>query len=117
MVSVPLRLSVPLLAVTLTLTTPVPPLLPPVITIHPLSETAVHEQFAAVVTVTELAPPGASKDSVDGDTVYEHGVGVGSLGDFEPHAMTAAASTTSRTNEHRLDRGNIGGLMSLDTRL
>jgi len=113
MVSVPVRLSVPVLAVTPTLTTPVPVLLPPpVIDIHPLSDTAVHEQFAAVVTATELDPPGASKDSVDGDTVYEHGVGVGSLGDPEPHAVHAPASATTRTITHRLDTFDIGRLIA-----
>src|SRR5512132_3676507 len=98
MVSVPVRAFVPPLAVTLTLTTPAPVLLlPPVIDNQPLSEAAVHAQLAAVETFTEPDPPAASKDSVAGDSVYAHGVGAGSLGDFEPQAIEAAASTRNST--------------------
>jgi len=98
--------------VTLTLTTPVPVLLdPPVIDIQPLSDAAVHVQFAAVVTVTEPDPPDASNESVDGDSVYEHGVGAGSPGDREPQATEAIASMRSRAKD-LLDSANIGHLVA-----
>jgi hypothetical protein len=85
--------------------------LPPAIDIQPLSDAAVHEQFAAVETVTEPDPPDASKASVDGDSVYEHGVGAGSFGDFEPQAMKTPASARSRAKDH-LDSCDIGRLIA-----
>jgi hypothetical protein len=111
-VSVPVRTSVLPFAVTVTLTTPFPVLLvPAVMDIHPRSDAAVQAQFAAVVTVTEPDPPGASNDSVDGDSVYEHGVGAGSFGDREPQAMRTIASAGSRAKD-RLDSRIIGSLIA-----
>jgi hypothetical protein len=82
-----------------------------VIDIQPLSEAAVHVQLAAVVTVTEPDPPDASKESVDGESVYEHGVGAGSPGDLEPQATEVTANTRSRAKD-RLDTGSIGHLIA-----
>jgi hypothetical protein len=95
------------------LTTPDPvAAAPPVTDIHPLSDTAVHAQFAPVVTVTEADPPAASNESVDGESAYEHGVGVGSLGDPELQAMTMTARIRSSAKDHS-DRRDIGRLTSI----
>jgi hypothetical protein len=101
MVNVPVRSSRPVWDETETLTAPDPmALAPPVIAIHPLSDTAVQAQFAPVVTVTEPDPPGPSNESVAGATVYEHGTGAGSFGDRELQAITMTASTRSSAEDH-----------------
>jgi hypothetical protein len=70
MVSVPVRSAVAALGVTLTLTTPPPlPLEPLVMDIQPLSDAAVHVHWLAVFTVTEFDPPDAGNDNDDVDKV------------------------------------------------
>jgi hypothetical protein len=60
MVNVPLRSLVPLLAVTRTLTDPLPvPAAPLSIVIHARSDAAVQAHWLAVVTVTDSDPPDA----------------------------------------------------------
>ena len=60
MVNVPVRTTLVGFAETVTLTVPPPlPLAPLVMDIQPLSDVAVHVQWLAVLTVTELDPPDA----------------------------------------------------------
>jgi hypothetical protein len=92
-VSVPVRDASDWFAVTLTVTTPFPvPFAPLVIDIHPRSDAALHVQWLAAATFTELDPPEAGNESDDGESVYVHGSGVGSVGDLCPHAIGANPS-------------------------
>jgi hypothetical protein len=59
-----------------------------VIDIQPRSETAVHVQWLAVVTLTEPGPPAAPNDSDDVERVKVHGPGLGSVGESPPHAAS-----------------------------
>ena len=68
-VNVPARSVVLVFGVRLTLTTPFPaPLSPLVMLIQPLSEEAVHVHWAAAVTVTDPEPPDAPNERDEGET-------------------------------------------------
>lgn len=74
MVSVPLRLVVPVLAATLKVTVPPPvPAAPAVTVIHAALLTAVHAQPAAALTVVLAVPPAAGTDWLVGEIVGAHG--------------------------------------------
>jgi hypothetical protein len=70
MVNVPVRTALVGFEETVTLTVPPPlPLAPLVMDIQPLSDVAVHVQWLAALTVTELDPPDASNDKDDAESV------------------------------------------------
>ena len=97
MVNVPVRTVFVGFEETVTLTVPAPlPLAPLVMDIQPLSDVAVHVHWLAALTVTELDPPDASNDRDDAESVYVHGVGVGSVGEILLHPNAVAASTTDK---------------------
>jgi hypothetical protein len=93
-VSVPVRTAPVGFEETVTLTVPAPlPLAPLVMDIQPRSDVAVHVQWLAALTVTELEPPDASNDRDDAESAYVHGPGVGSVGELLLQPSAAAAST------------------------
>ena len=70
MVNVPVRTALVGFEETVMLTVPAPlPLAPPVTDIQPLSDVAVHVQWLAALTVTELDPPDASNDRDEAESV------------------------------------------------
>ena len=101
-VSVPVRAVSDELPVRLTLTTPLPVSFAPlVIDIQPLSETALHVHWRAVVTLTEAGPPDAPTDNDEVESVKLHGPGDGSVGELLSQPTRAAAQRDRRKNKVR----------------